>query len=229
MKHFKFIVYLGIGTNYLLSQQTIEKKLIYFPMDKRLIEKKVEINPITDSLLLETISKTPFYKAVYTEKDLSYASKEHYYFPIENLLYNNSALVDYQPAYIPNIYSNTKKIVYNRKNNLLEITMPTKHQLTAGDYVMLENKEGTKLECKIEEVPNEFTFSIKNDIPKSDSYFVRGKKVNDLQHIDREELLLLNMRINQLLNNKITVMENKVVSLSRELQFVKNLLNKLKK
>lgn len=229
MSYFKLIVYLGIGTNYLFSQQTIEKKIIYFPMDERLIEKKTETDPVSDSLLLQTISKIPFYKALYTEKDLSYASKEHYYFPIENLLRNNSALVDYQPAFIPNIYSNTQKVIYNRKNNLLELTMSTKHQLSAGDYVMLENKEGVKLESKIEEVPNEFTFSIKNDIPKSNSYFVRGKKVNDLQHIDREELLLLSMRINQLLNNKIILMENKIAMLDKELQSVKNTLNKLKK
>lgn len=229
MNYFKLIVYLGIGTNYLFSQQTIEKKMIYFPMDERLIEKKIETDPVSDSLLLKAISKIPFYKALYTEKDISYASKEHYYFPIENLLVNNSALVDYQPAFIPNIYSNTQKVIYNRKNNLLELTMSTKHQLSAGDYVMLENKEGVKLESKIEEVPNEFTFSIKNDIPKSNSYFVRGKKVNDLQHIDREELLLLSMRINQLLNNKIILMENKIAMLDKELQSVKNTLNKLKK
>jgi len=229
MNYFKIIVYLGIGTNMFFSQHTIEKESPYFPMDKRLLERRAQTDRVSDSVLLQRISTIPFYEVVYTEKDLSYASKEHYYFPIENLAAYHPALVSYRSAFIPDIYSNSEKIVYNRNRNLLELTMRKKHHLAVGDYIMLENKDGVKLESKIEEIPNDFTFSIKNDIPKSASYFVRGKKVKDLQHIDQNELLLLNMRINQLLNNKIITMEEVIIRLEKDLKSVKSTLNKLKK
>lgn len=235
MRNLILFAYLGIGTNLLFSQQTLEKKSIYFPMDDRLIEKKMITDPIEDTLLLDSFSKIPFYKAFYTEKDLPYASKEHYYFPADDLSLYSPGLVDYQAAYIPDIYSNTEKVSYNRTSDLLELTMRNKHNLTAGDFVMLENKDGVKLESKVEAVPNEFTFSVKNNLPKSYSYFVRGKKISNLKHLDRDELIVLNMRISQLLDvnmkawsKKTELLENKVESLEKELRRITNILNKLR-
>jgi hypothetical protein len=236
MQQLKLLAFLGIGTNLLFSQQTLEKKNIYFPMDERLIERKLLPDSAEDTILLDGFSRIPFYKATYIEKDLSYASKEHYFFPIEALSSYNPTLVDYQAAYIPDIYSNTEKVAYNRSSGLLDLTMREKHNLTAGNFVMLENKDGLKFESKVEAIPNEFTFSVKNNLPKSYSYFVRGKKVNDLKHIDSEELLVLNMRISQLLEAKIkeysqrtALLESKVELLEDELQKITNTVNKLKR
>lgn len=236
MQHLTLLALLGIGTNLLFSQGTLEKKSIYFPMDERLIEKKKVPDALEDTLLLDRFGRIPFYRVLYTEKDLPYAGKEHYYFPADDLSSYHPALVDYQEAYIPDIYSNTEKVSYNRNTNLLELTMPNKHNLLVGDYVMLEHKDGIKFESKVEAVPNEFTFSVKNNLPKSYSYFVRGKKVNDLKHIDREELIVLNMRISQLLEAKVkeysqrtALLESKVELLESELQKITNTVNKLKR
>lgn len=235
MRILNVLIYLGIGTNFFLSQQTIEKKNIYFPMDERLIKNKTLPDSIQDSLLLEDFEKIPFYKAVYTEKDFPYASKEHYYFPTDGISSYSPGLVDYQSAYIPDIYSNTDKVVYNRNTDLLDLTMPNKHNLTVGDYIMLETKDGIKLESKVEKIPNEFTFSIKNNLPKSYSYFVRGKKVSDLKHLDRDELIVLNMKVTQLLELKMKdwakrteLLENKVELLEKELRRITNVLNKMR-
>lgn len=235
MKILHVLMYFVIGTNLFLSQQTIEKKNIYFPMDERLIQKKVLPDPIQDSLLLEDFERIPFYKAVYTEKDFPYASKEHYYFPTDSISSYSQGLVDYQAAYIPDIYSNTDKVIYNRSTDLLELTMPNKHNLIIGDYVMLETKDGLKLESMVEKIPNEFTFSIKNNLPKSYSYFVRGKKISDLKHLDRDELIVLNMKISQLLELKMKewakrteLLENKTELLERELKRISNIVNRLK-
>ncbi|MFY7815909.1 MAG: hypothetical protein ACOVRK_12060 [Chryseobacterium taeanense] len=236
MKQLKLFAGLLIGTNFIFSQQTLEKKSIYFPMDERLIERKLLPDLAEDTLLLDGFSRIPFYKASYTEKDLSYAGKEHYYFPIEALSSYHPALIDYQAAYIPDIYSNTEKVAYNRSSGLLDLTMREKHNLSVGDYVMLEHKDGVKLESKVEAVPNEFTFSVKNNLPKSYSYFVRGKKVNDLKHIDSDELIVLNMRVSQLLEAKLKEysqktdsLETKIGLLEKELQTITNTLNKLKR
>lgn len=235
MRILNVLIYLGVGTNFFLSQQTIEKKNIYFPMDERLIKNKILPDSIQDSLLLEDFEKIPFYKAVYTEKDFPYASKEHYYFPTDGISSYSPGLVDYQSAYIPDIYSNTDKVVYNRNTDLLDLTMPNKHNLTVGDYIMLETKDGIKLESKVEKIPNEFTFSIKNNLPKSYSYFVRGKKVSDLKHLDRDELIVLNMKVTQLLELKMKdwakrteLLENKVEFLEKELRRITNALNKMR-
>lgn len=235
MKILNVLMYLGIGTNFFLSQQTIEKKNIYFPMDERLIQKRALPDPVQDSLLLESFEKIPFYKAVYTEKDFPYASKEHYYFPADHISPFSSGLIDQQIAYIPDIYSNTDKVVYNRTSDLLELTMPNKHNLTVGDYIMLETKDGLKLESKVEKIPNEFTFSVKNNLPKSYSYFIRGKKVSDLKHLDRDELLVLHMKVTQLLELKMKdwdkrteLLEKKIGSLEKELKRVTGILNKIR-
>jgi len=235
MKILNVLMYLSVGTNFFLSQQTIEKKNIYFPMDERLIQKKVLPDPLQDSLLLEDFGRIPFYKALYTEKDFPYASKEHYYFPTDSISSYSTGLVDYQTAYIPDIYSNTEKVAYNRNTDLLDFTMPNKHNLTVGDYVMLEAKDGMKLESKVEKVPTEFTFSVKNNLPKSYSYFVRGKKISDLKHLDRDELIVLNMKISQLLelkmkewNKRTELLENKVGILEKELRRITSILNKIR-
>ncbi|WP_042720163.1 hypothetical protein [Flavobacterium sp. B17] len=236
MQHLKLLAYLGIGTNLVFSQGTLEKKSIYFPMDERLIEKKALADVVEDSVLLDRFGRIPFYRVLYTEKDLPYAGKEHYYFPADELSSYSPAIVDYQPAYIPDMYSNTDKVTYNRHTNLLELTMHNKHNLSVGDYVMLEHKDGVKFESKVEAVPNEFTFSVKNNLPKSYSYFVRGRKVNDLKHIDREELIVLNMRISQLLEAKVKEysqrtdsLETKIGLLEKEIQTITNTLNRLKR
>lgn len=235
MRILNVLIYLGIGTNFFLSQQTIEKKNIYFPMDERLIQRKILTDPVQDSLLLEDFQKIPFYKAVYTEKDFPFASKEHYYFPADSISSYSPGLVDEQIAYIPDIYSNTNKVIYNRNTDLLELTMPNKHNLISGDYIMLETKDGMKLESKLEKIPSEFTFSIKNNLPKSHSYFVRGKKVSDLKHLDRDELIVLNMKITQLLELKMKdwakrteLMENKIEFIEKELRRITSTLNKMK-
>jgi len=145
MQHLTLLASLGIGTNLMFSQGTLEKKSIYFPMDERLIEKKALANVVEDSILLDRFGRIPFYRVFYTEKDLSYAGKEHYYFPADDLSSYNPALVDYHEAYIPDIYSNTEKVTYNRNTNLLELIMHNKHNLSVGDYVMLEHKDGIKL------------------------------------------------------------------------------------
>ncbi|MEC3876044.1 hypothetical protein [Chryseobacterium salviniae] len=204
-------------------------------MDERLVERKMITDPIEDTLLMDRFSKLPFYKVSFTEKDLPYASKEHYYFPTDEISLSVPGLVDYQTAYIPDIYSNTEKVSYNRTTNLLELTMRNKHNLVIGDYVMLENKDGVKLESMVEAIPNEFTFSVKNNLPKSYSYFVRGKKVPDLKHLDRDELIILNMRVSQLLElnmkewaKRTELLEEKVESLEKELRRITNTLNKLR-
>lgn len=236
MRNLKLFAFLGIGTNFLFSQGTLEKKNIYFPMDERLIEKKTVPDALEDILLLDRFGRIPFYRVLYTEKDLPYAGKEHYYFPADELSSYSPAIVDYQPAYIPDMYSNTDKVTYNRHTNLLELTMRNKHNLLVGDYVMLEQKDGVKFESKVEAIPNEFTFSVKNNLPKSYSYFVRGRKVNDLKHIDSDELIVLNMRISQLLEAKVkeysqrtALLESKVELLESELQKITNTVNKLKR
>lgn len=235
MRILNVLIYFCVGTNLFFSQQTIEKKNIYFPMDERLIQRKALPDPVQDSLLLESFEKIPFYKAVYTEKDFPYASKEHYYFPTDSISSYSPGLVDHQAAYIPDIYSNTNKVIYNRNVDLLELTMPNKHNLIVGDYIMLETKDGMKLESKVEKIPNEFTFSIKNNLPKSYSYFVRGKKISDLKHLDRDELIVLNMKISQLLELKMKewakrteLLENKMESMEKELRRITSILNKIR-
>ncbi len=235
MRILNLLMYLGIGTNLFLSQQTIEKKSIYFPMDERLIQRKTLPDPAQDSLLLEDFERIPFYKVFYTEKDLPYASKEHYYFPTDSISSYSPGLIDYQTAYTPDIYSNTDKVVYNRSTDLLDLTMPDKHNLTVGDYIMLETKDGLKLESKVEKIPNEFTFSVKNNLPKSYSYFVRGKKVSDLKHLDRDELIVLHMKVTQLLELKMKdwdkrteLLEKKIGSLEKELRRITNIVNKMR-
>lgn len=235
MRILNVLIYFCVGTNLFFSQQTIEKKNIYFPMDERLIQKKTLPDPVQDSLLLESFGKIPFYTVVYTEKDFPYASKDHYYFPTDSISSFSQGLVDHQTAYIPDIYSNTDKVIYNRNADLLELTMPNKHNLSVGDYIMLETKDGMKLESKVEKIPNEFTFSVKNNLPKSYSYFVRGKKISDLKHLDRDELIVLNMKISQLLelkmkewNKRTELLENKMESMEKELRRITNILNKIR-
>ncbi|GEN76676.1 hypothetical protein CHA01nite_24160 [Chryseobacterium hagamense] len=204
-------------------------------MDDRLLEKKTEAEPVQDSLLLHNFSNIPFYKASYTEKDLPYAGKEHFYISADHLPEIYASLISLHPAYIPDIYSNTQKVVYNRKNDLLELTMKNRHGLVAGDFVMIENKDGIKFESRVEEIPNEFTFAVKNNLPKAYSYFVRGKKINDLKQIDRDELLLVEVRVNQLLYRKVCALEsetdfmkNKTVLLEKQIQELKHAVHQLK-
>jgi hypothetical protein len=219
----------------LFAQGTIEKREAYLPMDDRLLDKKTEPEPFQDSLLLQSFGSIPFYRASYTEKDFSYAGKEHSYISVDGLQKMDASLISLRPAYIPDIYSNTQKVVYNRKNDLLELTMKNRHGLVAGDFVMIENKDGIKLESKVEEISNEFTFSVKNNLPKAYSYFVRGKKIDNLKQLDRDELLLVEVRINQLLYRKMCALEssadllkNKTALLEKQIQELKHTVHQLK-
>lgn len=233
MRYLTIVTFLCSG--YLFGQGTLEKQDPYFPMDDRLLEKKTEPEPLQDSLLLDSFGSIPFYRASYTEKDFSYAGKEHFFISADRLPALYASLISLHPAYIPDIYSNTQKVVYNRKSDLLELTMKNRHGLVAGDFVMIENKDGIKLESRVEETPNEFTFSVKNNLPKAYSYFVRGKKINDLKQLDRDELLLMEVRINQLLYRKVCdlesgtdFLENKAALLEKQIQELKHAVHQLK-
>lgn len=234
MRYFTIMTFMYSG--FLLGQGTLEKWDSYFPMDERLLDRKREQDCGKDSLLLNMFSNIPFYKVGYTEKEFSYAGKEHFFISLNNLPDECSSLLHFGTAYLPDIYSNTQKVVYNRKNDLLELTMTDRHGLIAGDYVMLEHKDGLKLESKVENVPNEFTFSVKNNLPKAYSYFVRGKRVDNLRHLDHGELLLAEVRINQILYQRILDLEknavfltNKTESLIKEVQGLKSTIYQLKK
>ena len=167
--------------------------------------------------MLSVFDKIPFYKASYIEKDFGYASQDHFFFQVDSLAINFPELVDYKSGFIPSIYSTPQKVSYNRKSNLLDFTMEEKHNLQKGDVIMLEIKDGRKFEFNVEDIPNDFTFSLKNhNIPKSNTYFIRGKKVDNLSHIDRDELILYIIRINQILNRKIIELDSKIKKIEEQ-------------
>lgn len=212
------LILILIAKSNLFCQETINQKNIYFPMDERLIENKTLLDSIGDTILINMFNKIPFYMASYIEKDFKYASKEHVFIAVDSISIQYPHLIELKSGYTPNIYDTPQKISYNRKTNLLDFTMDKKHGLISGDYVMIEIKDGNKLEFKVEDTPNEFTFSLKNNLPKSQNYFVRGKKIEDLKHIDSDELLLYSIRMNQLLYRKILELELNIQAIEAKFQ-----------
>lgn len=200
----------------LKAQEILENKFTLSPIDYRLELYCNELTQKRDSIDFSKVMQLEFYEKEFIEK-------EHGYFKDKHIGLNPIKTEELFPKmfykienFIPNVYSKTDVVRY-AGNGFVEVVLPIAHILQVGDSVLIydKNKVGTRL--KVEKIPSEKAFIIKDRLPKSDNYFVYGTLVADYKELHYQELILLNLRVSQMLNTKIEHLELEVEKRYQEL------------
>lgn len=197
------------------AQEVFENKYIFSPIDYRLELKCTDLNSKKDSIDFSKTMQLEFYEKEFIQKEHSYLrDKEVGLNPIKTEELFPEMFYEME-NFVPNVYSKTNLVRYTG-GGYIEVMLPSEHILNVGDTVLIfdKNKVGTKL--NVEKISSKNGFFIKDRLPKSESYFVFGTLVKDYKQLHYQELIVLNLRVSQMLNEKIEMLNKKNEKLDLE-------------
>lgn len=180
----------------------LEEQDLPINMDERFLSQKKTISREEDLDILNSLKNVYFWNTTNIEQGNTF-NDSRLFFTAESLTNLLPTLKRTVVNYIPSIFCYPSKVIFNKKNELLEITLNKQHELIESDHIIIIDTNNNSHEVRVELINNENTFSIKDVLPKGCNYFLYGKKTNDVIQINRNELILLELKINQLLLNKI--------------------------
>lgn len=201
--------------NLIKAQEILKNKFLLSPIDNRIELNCTDLTKRRDSIDFSKAMQLEFY-----EKE--FVQKEHDYFKDKHVGLNPIKTEELFPKmfyemenFVPNVYSKTNLVRYTG-GGYIEVMLPSEHILNVGDTVLIfdKNKVGTKL--NVEKISSKNGFFIKDRLPKSESYFVFGTLVKDYKQLHYQELIVLNLRVSQMLNEKIEMLNKKIEKLDLE-------------
>lgn len=127
--------------------------------------------------------------------------------------------------FIPNVYQLTSKV--EKVVNGYQLSFARKHNISDSAKklrVLLPGMEGIK-EINIVSIPSQTEVIINANEINTDKIFVYGEEVNDFRTVDYEGLTTLNISATQQLSKLIVILNKKIETMEREIEWLKRKKN----